>query len=197
MKYDGMYYTLEENFSETSELEWVNNKYRIGNFDKYKKLDPPKSILNLEIESDDDRNPPVMGDFASVIHHVWSQRARDIIMELASYRIQMFPAKITKGDHVFEHYYFMNCFDEIPAMHKDRSDYSLSRSGLTYFIESLSLDENVLDQIPEDQRMIFALEEKAAYYLYHEKVVNALKDISATGFSFVKVKDWIIGSAFD
>ena len=66
-----------------------------------------------------------------------------------------------------------------------------------YFIDSLSLDENILDEIPEEERMIFGLKEKAAMILYHEKIVKALEAAEVTGVRFVKVKDWNVGSAFD
>jgi hypothetical protein len=194
MKYDEQYYFLEEDMSATSDVEWVDNAFDVDEFNAYKALTVPH-ILNMKIDEDDDRVPPVLGDFLSEPFHVWSKRARDIIVDLASYRVQMFPVVVHHQDQQFESFFFMNCHDEISAMHRKRSKFK--ELGMSFYIDSLSLDENILDKIPEDQRMIFALEEKAAYYLYHEKVVKALEGIGATGFRFVKVKDWNIGSAFD
>lgn len=192
MKYDEQYYLLEEDMSETSDVEWGENTFDVDEFNGYKPLVVP-NILNMQL--DDDRSPPVLGDFLSEPFHVWSKRATDVIVELASYRVQMFPVVVHHENKKIADYFFMNCHSEISAMHRDRSKYQ--EKGLLIFIDSLSLDENVLDQIPEEQRMIFALREKAAYYLYHEKVVKALENIGATGFRFIKVKDWNIGSAFD
>ncbi len=193
MKYDDVYYDLITVYEETSSLSWGENTYQIDEFDAYKPLIVPV-ILNMKIDDDEE---PLLGDFLSLPKHVWSKRAKDIIEKHVPFGSQFFPVVIKHKDQEYSDYFILNCHNEIEAMHRDRSKFTMSRSGLSYFIDSLSLDEDVLDKIPEGQRMIFVMEEKASMVLYHEKLVKALEEANITGVSFKKIKEWSIGSSFD
>jgi len=193
MKYDGIYYDLMLDYDTSSSVSWAENTYRVKNFNKYK---PIIVDQNIYIKIDDDEEA-LMGDFLSLPKHIWSKRAKEIIEEYVPYGIQFFPVIIKHRDQEYSDYFILNCHNIIKTMHRDRSEFTMSRSGLSYFIDSLSLDEDVLDKIPGDQRMIFVLDEHVSMILYHEKLVKALEDANVTGVGFVKVNDWDIGSAFD
>ena len=142
-----------------------------------------------------DNRKPLLGDFHSSPKPVFIQRAKEIIEQFSLIGNQFFPVTITHKDSEFKDYFILNCHNEVMAMHRERSKFQ--EEGLMYFIDSLSLDESVLDKIPEEERMIFVLEEKASMILYHEKIVKALEAANITGVRFKKVKSWNIGSAFD
>ena len=65
-----------------------------------------------------------------------------------------------------------------------------------FFLDALSLNEKVLDQVPLEERLVFRLEEDPTF-LFHESVVKALEGANLSGLGFIKVKDWNIGSEFD
>ena len=178
-------------YDTSSSVSWAENTYRVKNFNKYK---PIIVDQNIYIKIDDDEEA-LMGDFLSLPKHIWSKRAKEIIEEYVPYGIQFFPVIIKHRDQEYSDYFILNCHNIIKTMHRDRSEFQ--EKGLLTFIDSLSLDEDVLDKIPEDQRMIFVLDEHVSMILYHEKLVKALEDANVTGVGFVKVNDWDIGSAFD
>jgi hypothetical protein len=193
MKYDDEYYDLILDYDTSSSISWDENTYRVANFDKYQPIIVDKMIY-MKIDDDEE---PLLGDFLSEPFNVWSKKAKEIIEKHVPFGSQFFPVTIKHRDKEYSDYFILNCHNEIKSMHEGRSKFTMSRSGLSYFIDRLSLDEAVLDKIPEEQRMIFVMEEKAAMVLYHEKLVKALEDANVTGVSFVKVNDWSIGSSFD
>ena len=190
MKYDDIYYKAISQ-DETSSISWGENAYQVKNFYGSSPL-VVDSMLLMEI---DDNRTPLLGDFHSQPLPVYSQRAKEIIEQFSLKGNQLFPITITHKDNKFKNYFILHCHHRVRAMHKERSKFQ--KEGLMYFIDSLSLDENILDEIPEEERMIFGLKEKAAMILYHEKIVKALEAAEVTGVRFVKVKDWNVGSAFD
>ena len=190
MKYDDIYYKAISQ-DETSPISWGENTYRVQNFNGSKILDVDR-MLFMEI---DNNRKPLLGDFHSSPIPVYIQRAKEIIEQFSLKGNQFFPITITHKDSKFEDYFILHCHHKVRCMHKERSEFQ--KEGRLYFIDSLSLDENVLDEIPEEERMIFVLKEKAAMILYHENIVKALEAAEITGVRFVKVKDWNIGSAFD
>ena len=190
MKYDDIYYKAIS-LDETSPISWGENTYRVKSLNSSKTLDVDR-MLFMKIDSD---IKPLLGDFHSSPKPVFIQRAKEIIEQFSLKGNQLFPITITHKDNKFKNYFILHCHHRVRAMHKERSKFQ--KEGLMYFIDSLSLDENILDEIPEEERMIFGLKEKAAMILYHEKIVKALEAAEVTGVRFVKVKDWNIGSAFD
>ena len=192
MKYDDIYYKAISQ-DETSSISWGENAYQVKNFYGSSPL-VVDSMLLMEI---DDNRTPLLGDFHSQPLPVYSQRAKEIIEQFSLKGNQFFSAIITHKDNRYENYFFLYSYNRVKAMHHERSEFTKSRSGRNYFIDTLSLDENVLDEIPEAERMIFVLKEKGAMILYHEKIVKALEAAEITGVRFVKVKDWNVGSAFD
>jgi hypothetical protein len=191
MKYDGIYYDLILDYDTSSSVSWAENTYRIKNFNKYKPIIVDDKIY---VKIDDDEEA-LLGDFLAEPFHVWSKRAKEIIEEHVPFGSQFFPVIIKHKDKEYSDYYILNCHNIIKTMHRDRSEFQ--EKGLLTFIDSLSLDEAVLDAIPEEQRMIFVLDEHVSMVLYHEKLVKALEAANVTGASFVKVNDWSIGSSFD
>ena len=137
------------------------------------------------------------GDFNKAGRPVFSLKAATIIKNGFLGINQLFPAEATHKGVVYPDFYVFKPNIELEVMHKERSDYSKSDSGLSYFIDALSLDETKLDNVEEDQRWIIVLAEDPAKILYHEKVVKALEDANVIGVRFVKVSKWNTGSAFD
>jgi len=197
MKYDEQYYILGEGsvasldynteksiplrakFSQRNPIDFDGTLYAkvycYGN-------DPKKEKFNIGNYFNDPR--PTM------IHPL-----REILEKLNLFKIQFFPIVIEHLEDKYEGFHLMHCYNFISALHRERSKYDMGE-GLC-FIDSLSLDENVLDQIPEEERLVFCLGERTTMYIVHEKFVNAVRESEIDGMYFTKVKDWGIGDAFD
>lgn len=124
-----------------------------------------------------------------------TKKVADIFKQVGLYNNQLFEARIVHKGEVEPDIFMFKCNTEIMLMHHDRSSFSYEE-GL-YFIDSLSLNEAVLDKIEEDKRLILLMDEKAHMMLFHERMVKALEAAEVTGVRFEKVKDWNVGSAFD
>ncbi len=191
MKYDDVYYDLIHVDEVSSSVIFADNKYEVDEFDAYKPLVVPE-VLKMKIDDDEEA---LLGDFLSEPFHIWSKRAKEIIEEHVPFGSQLFPVVIKHREKEYPNYFILNCHNEIGVMHRGRSKFQ--ERGLLTFIDSLSLDEDILDKIPEENRMILVMEEKASMVLYHEKLVKALQDANVTGVYFKKIKEWTIGSSFD
>jgi len=193
MKYDDIYYDLIHDDDVSSSINFSDNKYEVDEFDAYRPLIVTE-VLKMKIDDDEEA---LLGDFLSEPFHIWSKRAKEIIQEHVPLGSQFFPVVIEHNNQEYSDYFILNCHSVIEAMHRDRSKFTMSSSGLSYFIDTLSLNEEVLDTIPEEKRMIFVLDEHVSMILYHEKLVKALEEANVTGVYFKKVKEWTIGSSFD
>jgi hypothetical protein len=138
---------------------------------------------------------PVYQDWYNDPRTAMTKKAADILKEVGQKDNQFFEANIVHKDETYPDHFIFKCNTRVKAMHEGRSIFE--KPSRIYFIDRLSLDETVLDEIEEDKRLIMLLAEKAWMVLYHEKVVKALEAAEVTGVRFVKVKDWNVGSAFD
>ncbi|MEL6117973.1 hypothetical protein P0Y67_22530, partial [Photobacterium sp. SP02] len=77
-----------------------------------------------------------------------------------------------------------------------RSEISGTYVGDRFTLLKLSLDEEVLDQVPLEKRLVFRLREDPTF-LFHESVVAALRAADLSGLDFRRVDSWSIGSAFE
>lgn len=135
------------------------------------------------------------GDYHLAGNPVFSKKAADIIKNDYLGINQLFPAEVVHKGIIYPEFYVFKSNIELEIMEQTRSSFTFD-DGM-YFVDKLSLDENKLDQMQEDQRWIIELKEEPALILFHEKLVKELTDAEITGVRFVKVKDWNTGSAFD
>ncbi len=103
---------------------------------------------------------------------------------------------IKVGEKVWNDYFMMHIWNNYPAIHKGRSVIDGTYVDDDFFLEELSLDEDLLDSIPLNERLVFRLTEEPRY-LFHESVVDILKSANLTGVSFLRVDGFGSGFMFD
>jgi hypothetical protein len=195
MKYDDIYYIAMKTppraifrFTEECEDE-AEDIYAFGPVEIKQKLTMQvKKPIPKKLE---------LSDYHKAGRPVFSKKAADIIKGGFLGINQLFYADLVHKGVTYPDFFVFKPNIELEVMHEERSTYSKSSSGLNYFIDKLSLDENKLDKIQKDQRWIIKLKEKASMILYHEELVFKFKEAEITGVRFVKVKDWNTGTAFD
>jgi len=198
MKYDQQYFKAMRSGSDNYPLlEWDDDLIKYD-YSEFSRCDPIEVYEMLYFMV----GPPVpdhpeMVDFHKLPEPVFSKRLKDLLHSLDINGIQLFEAQVRHGKTVYPDYYIMNAYHMIACLDKNRSEYTKSKSGLLYFIDNLTLDEAVLDTIPEKHRLIFVLEEDCQHILYHQKVVDAILAANPKGISFARVDGWSVGSAFD
>ena len=195
MSFDNQYFILErENNDNYPLLEWdeVRNSLEDGIFADLEELrieEPINLVLGEPVP-----DSPQLVDYHYLPPDVFSDKVAEIIREMALFKTQLFPARITHKDKVMEGYYIFHIFNEIECMHMERSIYKKRASS--YAIEKLSLNEELLSKFEEKQRLVFRLEEKPSKKLYHQKVVDKIMKVNPVGLRFIRLDEWDIGSAF-
>ena len=151
-------------------------------------------VVDLIIDKPVPRKP-IYEDWYSDPRTTVTKKVADILKEIGQKDNQFFEANVVHKGETYPDHFMFKCNTRLKVMHHERSKFE--KPSRIYFIDRLSLDEQVLDKIDEDKRLIVQVDEKAWMVLYHEKVVKALEAAEVTGVRFVKVKDWNVGAAFD
>ena len=195
MNFDSQYYILEcENNDNYPLLEWDDDRNDSdgSDFDVVDELEitePVNLILGEPIPDN-----PVLVDYHFWPPDVFSDKVANVLAAMKLYKTQLFPARIHHAGKITTGYQILHVYNEIQCMHMRRSIYEFEVTS--YAVEKLSLDEAILSEIDEAERLLFYLEEKSSMLLYHEKIVNAIMQVNPVGLRFIRLDEWDIGSAF-
>ncbi|SGZ03960.1 imm11 family protein [Moritella viscosa] len=198
MKYDSEYYVLtEKGASGQCMLGQID-----GSDDGLERLLSQRSIKRLVRGAGKVRvNQGKKALFSPCDYHdtgddLVSEKFKQVIETFNPQHVDFYQADIINGEQVWSDHYFMHIWNVYRAMHHGRSKIKGTYVDDRFILKSLSLNEELLDKIPLQERLIFVLDEKPQF-LFHEMVVAALKAANLSGLGFKKVKDWGISSAFD
>jgi hypothetical protein len=141
---------------------------------------------------------PKMVDYHSSPKSIISKKIFDVLNELKIKGIQLIPATITgKNDEIYEDYWYIHIINRYPAIDREKSDISWSNMGWVLSINKLVLNEDYLQTISLEERLIFYLAEDGVEQLFHKSVVDAIMATNPEGVVFTNIKDWYQGAQFD
>lgn len=135
-------------------------------------------------------------DFHKTPRFLVSEKFKTVIETFQPQGVDFYQTDISNEGQVWSEHYFTHIWNNYRVMHHGRSKIDGTYVDDDFILESFSLDEELLDKIPLQERLIFRLSE-SPQFLFHETVVAALSEADLTGLGFIKVKDWGISSAFD
>ncbi|WP_163833791.1 imm11 family protein [Spartinivicinus ruber] len=135
-------------------------------------------------------------DYHELPEPIVSERLKTLIQQFTPIKVDFYPTEIISGKQVWKGHYFLHIYNEIAGLHPTRSIFDFNETNDEIFIEKLSLNEELLDKIPLQQRLIFVLEEDVIQ-LYHESVVETISNADITGIKFGRVDKWQIGQHLD
>ena len=107
--------------------------------------------------------------------------------------------KGTKGKVVEElklDYYYIHYLYSINCLNQEKSDVDLDAHGFVFAYEKLILDYEVLNNIPEAQRLIFWLREVPMVCIVHQKFVDTYNESGLKGVRFVPIEQYNEETAF-
>ncbi|NIY86242.1 hypothetical protein [Vibrio campbellii] len=128
-------------------------------------------------------------DYHEITEQMVSEKFRQVLLPFELPRVDFYPTEVTNGDKVWSDYFMMHIWNNYRAIHQGRSVIDGTYVKNDFFLESLSLDETVLDKIPFEERLVFTLDEDPKF-LFHETVVDAIKAANLTGVGFIRVDQW-------
>jgi hypothetical protein len=106
--------------------------------------------------------------------------------------LQIYPAVyVDLNNKLHENIWFLNFYETLDCWDREESSYDDDSKLLPPSIDKFSLDQDVLDEIPEENRLMFVmggLDDK--YVFIHEKVVNFLQEIHASGIRLIPVVEY-------
>ncbi|WP_120511005.1 hypothetical protein [Photobacterium salinisoli] len=198
MKYDSQYYILRENHESGAYMLDMAENSDEG-------LDHLMSLWSLKnhvlgpgvveiTEGNLAKFQPC--DYHETAEQLVSEKFRQVLAPFNLPGVDFYQTNIVNGDKIWSEHYYMHIWNHHQAIHKKRSEISGTYVGGRFTLLKLSLDEEVLDQVPLEKRLVFTLEEKPVF-LFHESVVAALSAADLSGLGFRRVDSWSIGSAFE
>ncbi|ATD08781.1 hypothetical protein SIO17_17065 [Pseudoalteromonas piscicida] len=119
--------------------------------------------------------------------------------------MQLYPAVyIDDGDNYHEDFWCMNFWQELDCW--DRAKSKIEKFTAEEMLEpdylkgcdiyKYHLDSEVLDKIPEEERLIFKQAGGLKYVFVHQKIADIFFEEKATGVNLVKVSDFEEGMQF-
>ncbi|UIP26718.1 hypothetical protein [Photobacterium sp. TLY01] len=198
MKYDSEYYTLGESGDSTSymlnQIEGSDDGLErlMSLFPIHRKVLGPGRVGI----SEGNRAKFQPCDYHETAEQLVSEKFRQVLAPFHLPGVDFYQTNIVNGDKIWSEHYYMHIWNHHQAIHKKRSEISGTYVGDRFTLLKLSLDEEVLDQVPLEKRLVFRLREDPTF-LFHESVVAALSAADLSGLGFRRVDSWSIGSAFE
>ncbi|MEL6116047.1 hypothetical protein P0Y67_12595 [Photobacterium sp. SP02] len=198
MKYDSQYYILRENHESGAYMLEQADGSDEGLEHLMSRRSISKRVLGPGIvevlDGDSSRFSPC--DYHETAEQLISDKFRQVLLKFNLPGVDFYQTNIINGNKVWSDYYYIHIWNSYKCINLLRSEIDGNYKTYSFTLESLSLDDKVLEEIPVAERLVFRLEEKPKF-LFHETVVNALREANLTGLKFLRVDEWSIGSAFE
>lgn len=127
---------------------------------------------------------------------------KDLYVDLIDFQIkhfQLYPAVVIDryGKH-HEDYWFFNSYEKLHVVELGKSVIdSYAPSDKKHDFIKYSLSDEVLDAIPEEERLVLSIAESdMGAVLYHQKIIDIFNKHHVETIKFIKVSEWESGSEF-
>lgn len=146
-----------------------------------------------------------MGIAFAAPHFVVTDKLKNCI-DFGLYGSQFYPASVydSKGN-VVEGLWALNTFRALDCLDVKQSNVYLPDNEVTDIggfdvmpdVDVYHFDKGVLDSIPEDERLIFQIDNTTiAEFFFHQRVVDIFKKNNVKGVNFFKVSEFKSGDEF-
>ncbi|MFL7033873.1 imm11 family protein [Vibrio lentus] len=202
--YDESYYLIFPDYEfEDYDNDLTPTSYTANTHWKFEKLS--FGIKPLTFVSDNDNLDYLQQDYTiafSVPNFVVTNKLKELL-EGGLYGSQFFPAIIQdEQNNAVEGVWALNTFDDLDCVDLKRSQFYMPGDGSKEIdgfsikpdMDNYRLREDVLDAIPENERLIFQLGNTSrGKIFFHQKVVDIFKKHDVKGIKFFKVSEFEYG----
>ena len=135
---------------------------------------------------------PIMVDFHSSPYSIVSQKIETVLRKLNIKGLQLIPTTIEgKDDELFENYFFLSIYKRLKALDMEKAVYDWDDFiEEASSIDKLALNEQFLNELPLEDRLVFRLQENPTFEIFHKSVVDAIMAVNPEGIIFTSVADW-------
>ncbi|QXX08010.1 hypothetical protein KW548_08035 [Vibrio neptunius] len=202
--YDESYYIIFPDYEfEDYDNDLTPTQYTANTNWDFEKLN--FGIKPLTFVSDNDNLDFLQQDYAlafNVPNFVVTNKLKELL-EDGLYGSQFFPAIIQdENNNAVEGLWALNTFDDLDCIDLKRSQFYMPSDGskdidgfaIKPDMDNYRLREDVLDAIPENERLIFQLGNTSrGKIFFHQKVVDIFKRYDVKGIKFFKVSEFEYG----
>ena len=123
---------------------------------------------------------------------VISDKIKNVMQTMQLKDVQYLPATIKnpKTEEVFEGYWVLHIYNMIYCMNKEKSKFKAHNNGRIVSINKLILNNEILNEIPLEERLVFALGEKRLQMLFHASIVEKIVALKPKGMMFCPLEKW-------
>ena len=123
---------------------------------------------------------------------IFSKKIYDILKDVAIKDFKLIPTIIRgKKDEEYTDYWATNIYRDFAFLDKDKSKFSrIDSSGRWKMIKSMVINQELISQVPLEERLIYVGKESSAYVYYHKSIVDLIMSINPTGVRFISVEEW-------
>ena len=143
-----------------------------------------------------------MADYHPLPAHVVSKRIKEAMETFPLKGVQFIPAIIyDDNDKPHHDYFIIHVYNQIRCVDLEKSVWKPALTPgniLTY--KKLVFNDEILDEIPLNDRLVFALAEASRTIVFHKSVVDKIIydiDPMPEGFLFCRVDKWTPSTAFE
>lgn len=135
--------------------------------------------------------PDILFDGANMIvkGHI-----RDFLKEFETPGMQLYPAiYIDDNENWHDDYWLLNFYDSLDCWDRNNSIYEPEPpdSPIDPDIRKFSLDNQVLDKIPKEQRLVFRMGGSSEAFIFmHQDIVDFLRKINSSGVRFFRISEF-------
>ena len=163
-------------------------------FAKAEPIDESTLNLPLQIVFDEPYpKQPEMADFLMLsADFAASEKLKTLFETQKIYGIQFVPVEITtnKKEKIAGHYAINFC-NRLRAIDPDNYEGGEpDRFGTILDLKRFSLNENLLNNIPFEQRLVFVLEEDPGMIIVHQSIYEVIQSEKLSGMRFFRLDDW-------
>lgn len=192
--YNEEYFLLNGVGAQFPDLEFDGPMSIENTFKLWKREAIDNSVIPLRIGDPVPRNPQMADIFNLRSNIAISERMKLLFEDLGLKNVQYIPATIFVKNVVHENYFILHnynmvrCADMEKSVYIDRNKKNAVRR--VYDFNKLVLDNEALDKIPLDERLVVYVEESNFSRIYHRSIVKKILELKPKGAAFYQLSTY-------
>jgi hypothetical protein len=161
----------------------------------YEKVDSP---IYLSINPPCPAKPNFNVDFLQHPFSVYSQKIHDVLKPMNIKNYSLLPCIIAdKRGEQHKDFWLEHIYNAIPCIDTEKSECRYISFGKTWgSFKKIVLKNELLKDIPPEERLIFRPAETSEFMLYHKSIVDAVMAVKPVNIKFIPVDEWYQGIQF-
>ena len=145
------------------------------------------------------RKPQMVDYHFCECRQVFSKKIYDVFRDKEITGLQWISAIIEgKKGEKYTDYWIANAYQRYAFLDKEKSKYrSIDKQFGTWSgVDKMVINDELISQVPLEERLIFVTKEQCAYVLYHKSIVDLIMSVNPIGLKFIPLSEWYNGFVY-